>query len=160
MTELSHSTPWITLEQHQRDIARLHLRDLFAADTKRFQQFQARLSTGQGDLFVDFSKNRLTEETLPLLFDLARAADIEGWRDRMFAGEKINITENRAVLHIALRNRSNRPIKVDGTDVMPLVNGTLDKLRGFAEQVRDGAWRGATGKRIRDLPIRIDSLMI
>lgn len=151
MTDISHSTAWITLEQHQRDIEKAHLRDLFAADPARFQQFQARLSTGQGDLVLDFSKNRLTAETLPLLFDLARAADVEGWRSRMFAGEKINITENRAVLHTALRNRSNRPVKVDGADVMPLVNGVLDKLRGFAEQVRDGTWRGATGKRIRSV---------
>jgi glucose-6-phosphate isomerase len=149
MTDLSHSTPWIALEQHQRDIEKHHLRDLFAADPARFQKFQARLSTGQGDLVVDFSKNRLTDETLPLLLELARAAKVDTWRDRMFGGERINNTENRAVLHVALRNRSNRPIKFDGTDVMPLVNGVLDKLKGFSERVRDGTWRGATGKRIR-----------
>ena len=149
MTDLNHSTAWASLDQHQRDIAKLHLRDLFAQDPARFQKMQARLATGQGDLFLDFSKNRLTDETLPLLFDLARAAGVEAWRDRMFAGDKINITENRAVLHVALRNRSNRPIKVDGQDVMPLVNGVLDKLHAFSDQVRDGTWRGATGKRIR-----------
>jgi len=151
MTDLNHSTAWTSLDQHQRDIAKQHLRDLFAQDPARFKKFQARLATGQGDLFLDFSKNRVTDETLPLLFDLARAAGIEAWRDRMFAGDKINITENRAVLHVALRNRSNRPIKVDGQDVMPLVNGVLDKLHAFSDQVRDGIWRGATGKRIRSV---------
>ncbi|HVJ42506.1 MAG TPA: glucose-6-phosphate isomerase [Dongiaceae bacterium] len=148
-TDLSHSAAWAFLDQHQRDIEKTHLRDLFAQDPARFQKMQARLATGQGDLLLDFSKNRLTDATLPLLFDLARSADLEAWRNRMFAGDKINITENRAVLHVALRNRSNRPIKLDGHDVMPLVNGVLDKLRGFSEQVRDGTWRGATGKRIR-----------
>ncbi len=153
MTELCHTPDWIALEQHQREIAKLHLRDLFAADPQRFQKFHARLATGLGDssgeLVLDFSKNRLTDETLPMLFDLARAADLEGWRRRLFAGEKINGTENRAVLHVALRNRSNRPVLVDGADVMPGVNAVLGKLRDFAERVRNGIWRGATGERIR-----------
>ncbi|TXH34514.1 MAG: glucose-6-phosphate isomerase [Rhodospirillaceae bacterium] len=149
MTDLHHSSDWIALEQHQRDIEKHHLRDLFAADPQRFQHFHARLATGQGDLVLDFSKNRITGETLPLLFSLAKTAGIEVWRDRMFGGEKINNTENRAVLHVALRNRSNRSIKVDGQDVMPAVNAVLAKMRDFAERVRNGSWRGATGKRIR-----------
>jgi glucose-6-phosphate isomerase len=149
MTDLNHSSDWIALEQHQRDIEKHHLRDLFAADPQRFQHFHARLATGRGDLVLDFSKNRITGETLPLLFSLAKTAGVEVWRDRMFGGEKINNTENRAVLHVALRNRSNRPIKVDGQDVMPAVNAVLAKMRDFAERVRNGTWRGATGKRIR-----------
>jgi len=149
MTDINHSTAWIALEQHQRDIEKHHLRDLFAADPQRFHKLQARLSTGPGDLVLDFSKNRLTDDTIPLLFDLARTAKVEAWRDRMYAGERINNTENRGVLHIALRNRSNRPIMFDGADVMPLVNGVLEKLKAFSDQVRDGIWRGATGKRIR-----------
>ena len=92
------------------------MRDLFAADPGRFRRFSARLD---GKLLLDYSKNRITAETLPLLLDLARAADLEGWRGRMFAGDKINNTEGRAVLHVALRNRSNTPILVDGRDVMP-----------------------------------------
>ena len=91
------------------------MRDLFAKDPNRFEKFSLRFD----DILLDFSKNRITDETLRLLLDLARYAKVEEWRDRMFSGEKINITENRAVLHIALRNRSNRPILVDGKDVMP-----------------------------------------
>ncbi|MDY0884236.1 glucose-6-phosphate isomerase [Dongia soli] len=149
MTDLNRSSDWIALEQHQRDIEKLHLRDLFAADPQRFEHFHARLSTGQGDLVLDFSKNRITKETLPLLLNLAKTAGVDVWRDRMFVGEKINNTENRAVLHVALRNRSNRPIKVDGQDVMPAVNTVLAKMRDFAERVRNGSWLGATGKPIR-----------
>jgi glucose-6-phosphate isomerase len=102
-------------------------------------------------MLFDFSKNRINDETLPLLLQLAREAQLENWRDRMFAGEKINITENRAVLHTALRNRSNRPVLVDGVDVMPEVKAVLAQMRDFSEKVRSGAWLGYTGKRITDV---------
>src|SRR5262245_24380409 len=112
---------WKALEAHHREVAPAHLRDLFRDDPRRFDKFSLRFD----DFLLDFSKNRITEKTLGLLLDLARQADVPGWRDRMFAGEKINITEHRAVLHVALRNRSNRPILVDGKDVMPEVNAVL-----------------------------------
>lgn len=123
------------------------MRDLFAADPQRFKKFSLRWN----DLLVDYSKNRITEKTMSLLFDLARQADVKGWTEKMFRGEKINITERRAVLHIALRNRSNRPIVVDGEDVMPLVNTVLAHMRDFSESVRTGKWKGYTGKAITDV---------
>jgi glucose-6-phosphate isomerase len=123
------------------------MRDLFAKDPKRFEKFSVRF----GDILLDFSKNRITDETLRLLLELARWAKIEQWRDRMFRGEKINITENRAVLHIALRNRSNRPILVDGQDVMPGVNAVLAHMREFSEAIRSGKWKGYSGKAITDV---------
>src|SRR5262249_13479489 len=96
-------------------------------------------------------KNRVTEETLRLLYDLARQSDLAGWTEKMFTGQKINTTEDRAVLHVALRNRSNRPILVDGQDVMPEVNAVLAHMKAFSEAVRSGAWKGYTGKPITDV---------
>jgi glucose-6-phosphate isomerase len=138
---------WRALGAHAAARREAHLRDLFAADPNRFDRFSLALD----DLLVDYSKQRVTEETIGLLAALARAAEVEAWRDRMFAGERINTTENRAVLHVALRNRSGRPILVDGTDVMPAVAGVLDQMRRFTEAVRGGAWRGATGETITDV---------
>ncbi len=135
------------LSQHFLQAEKLHLRDLFAADPERFERFSLRVS----DLFLDYSKNRVTDETMSLLNELARTADVEGWRERMFSGEKINNTEDRAVLHVALRNRSNQPVMVDGEDVMPEVNAVLAKMGAFAAKVRDGAWLGHTGKMITDV---------
>ncbi len=123
------------------------MRDLFAQDPQRFERFSLRL----GDLLFDYSKNRVTEATMRLLFDLARQANLSGWIEAMFTGQKINITEDRAVLHVALRNRSNDPILVDGQDVMPEVNRVLGKMRAFSEAVRSGAWKGYTGKAITDV---------
>jgi glucose-6-phosphate isomerase len=123
------------------------MRELFAKDTARFE----RLSLELGDILVDYSKHRVTAETMALLMDLARQARVPEWRDRMFRGERINSTENRAVLHVALRNRSAKPIFVDGQDVMPGVREVLAKMRSFTESVRSGAWRGHTGKRITDI---------
>ena len=111
----------------------------------------ARFSLRLDDLLLDYSKNRITDETLRLLLDLARQADVAGWRDRMFAGDRINTTEQRAVLHTALRNRSNRPVAVDGKDVMPAVNAVLAQMRDFSGRVRDGAWRGHAGQTITDV---------
>jgi len=123
------------------------MRDLFAQDSDRFAKFSLRL----GDLLLDYSKNRITEETMRLLRDLASQADVQGWAQRMFSGDKINVTENRAVLHIALRNRSNRPIYVDGQDVMPEVNQVLHHMKLFVNAVRHGRWHGYTGHPITDV---------
>ncbi|MGO4571123.1 glucose-6-phosphate isomerase [Microvirga sp. 2TAF3] len=147
MTTISASPAWKALQAHAETIRKLHLRELFQQDPERFRHFTLQ----RDDLLVDYSKNRVTAETMRLLFDLARLADVEGWRDRMFAGEKINFTENRAVLHVALRNRSSRPVLVDGVDVMPGVAAVLERMRLFSERVRSGAWRGATGETITDI---------
>lgn len=147
MSSLTDSPAWKALQAHHRQMNPVKMRDLFAADPERFGKFSIRL----GDLLFDYSKNRITDETMGLLFGLARQAGIEAARDRMFAGERINFTEDRAVLHIALRNRANRPIKVDGDDVTAEINRVLAKMRGFSEAVRSGAWQGATGKRITDI---------
>jgi glucose-6-phosphate isomerase len=143
-----HKLPvWQKLNQHQQNIASLHMRDLFAQDAKRFDKFSLKFA----DILFDYSKHRITDETLPMLFQLAREAKIEDWRDKMFAGEKINITEDRAVLHTALRNRANTPVLVDGHNVMPDVNAVLAQMREFSDKVRNGSWTGYTGKRITDV---------
>src|SRR5919199_1568410 len=147
MSTLTASAAWQALAAHQREMANVHMRDLFAQDPQRFQKFSLQFQ----DVLLDYSKNRITEKTMQLLRDLARQADLKGWTERMFTGEKINITENRAVLHIALRNRSNRPISVDGVDVMPEVNRVLHKMRTFSESVRSGTWTGYTGRPISDV---------
>ena len=138
---------WQALEAHYKEVAPLQMRDLFTQDPKRFDKFTLRFQ----DILLDFSKNRITDKTLPLLLDLARQADVPGWTEKMFTGEKINTTEDRAVLHVALRNRSNRPILVDGKDVMPEVNAVLAHMRKFSDAVRSGAWKGYTGKAITDV---------
>lgn len=136
---------WSALEVHRRSIAPFNLRNAFKADPARAETF----TMEQGDLFLDYSKNLVTGETLTLLRQLAAEAPLAAMRKAMANGEKINFTEDRAVLHIALRNRSNRPILVDGKDVMPEVNAVLERMRIFSRKVRAGEWRGYTGKRIR-----------
>ena len=131
------------LRDHARDIGDLHLRELFATDSERFDKFHASV----GDLTLDFSKNRITEATLAKLYDLCTAAGLDGMRGAMFGGAPINRTEGRAVLHAALRNRSNRPIIVDGADVMPDVNSVLDRMGRFAEDIRSGKTKGHRGDR-------------
>jgi glucose-6-phosphate isomerase len=138
---------WSSLASHHRQIASLHLRDLFASDPQRFDRFSLRFE----DILLDYSKNRVTSETMALLRQLAAEADVAGWTRRMYAGEKINFTENRAVLHVALRNRLNTPILVDGADVMPGVNDVLARMKAFVHRVRSGEWKGQTGKPIRDI---------
>ena len=135
------------LQQHFQTLQHQHMRDMFADDPQRFERFSLQV----GDLFLDYSKNRINSETMALLVKLAEEADIAGWRDRMFGGEKINNTENRAVLHVALRNRSNQPVWVDGVDVMPDVRAVIDKMAAFSGQVREGVWLGYSGKRITDI---------
>jgi glucose-6-phosphate isomerase len=147
MSKLTDSSAWQALRAHRDSISGMHMRELFAADPERFAKFSLRFD----DILLDYSKNIVTDRTMQLLFDLARQADLQGWIDRMFNGEKINVTEDRAVLHIALRNRSNRPIIVDGEDVMPQVNAVLDHMREFSEAVRSGQWKGVSGRRITDI---------
>ncbi len=147
MNSIDQINTWKALKKHHQEIADLHMRQLFDEDPQRFERFSLRL----GEILFDFSKNRVIKETITLLCDLARQAELAGWIEAMFAGEKINLTEDRAVLHIALRNRSNRSINVDGQDVMPKVNQVLEKMRAFSELVRGGEWRGYTGKPITDI---------
>ncbi|MBM2845574.1 MAG: glucose-6-phosphate isomerase [Bacteroidetes bacterium] len=147
MSTLTESSIWKNLQKHQESIASIHMRDLFASDPRRFQKCSIRWN----DFLLDYSKNRITEETMNLLFALARQADVEGWREKMFSGERINFTENRAVLHTALRNRSNRPIMVDGKNIMPDVRAVLAHMKAFTDTVRSGEWRGYTGKAITDV---------
>ena len=147
MTKLTESVAWQALQSHQRETAGMHMRDLFAADTGRFDLFSLRI----GEILFDYSKNRITERTMGLLMDLARQSDLGQRIEAMFNGDKINATEGRAVLHTALRNRSNTPVYVDGQDVMPEVNRVLEKMRAFTQSVRSGEWRGYTGKPISDI---------
>jgi len=147
VSDLTQLPEWKKLAEHARAMKQVHMRDLFATDPERFKHNSIHI----GDMLVDYSKNIITEETKQMLFDLARARDVSGWTARLLNGEKINNTENRAVLHTALRNRSNRPIMVDGKDVMPDVNRVLAQMRSFTEAVRSGEWKGNTGKRITDI---------
>ncbi len=147
MPKLSRSPAWIALKAHQQSIADTHMRDLFAADPERFKKFSITFN----DILFDFSKHRITEETLRLLLNLANEMDVKGWADKMFNGEAINFTENRSVLHVALRNRSNRQILVEGRDVMPEVNEVLARMRSFSNAVRSGEWKGFSGKTITDV---------
>ncbi len=142
-----HLAAWKALEAHARAIEAEHMREMFARDPARCRSFSLRL----GDLLLDYSKNRVIHQTMALLADLAREAGVEAARDRMFAGVEINTTEHRAALHVALRNRSGRPIVVDGADVMPKVEAVLARMRDFSERVRSGAWTGATGRPIADV---------
>ncbi len=143
----STAAAWKALEEHYDAVKGRHMRDLFADDPQRFERFSLR----HEDLLLDYSKNRILPETMDRLRDLARAADVEGWRDRMFRGEKINHTEDRAVLHVALRYKGSEPIRVDGEDVMPEVRAVLAQMADFSNRVRSGQWRGHTGKRITDI---------
>jgi len=147
MTTPDTSSAWQALTAHHETLAPVLMRDLFKEDPRRFERFSVRFN----DILLDYSKNRVTEETMRLLLALAEGAKLANWIERMFNGEKINITEDRAVLHVALRNRSNRPIEVDGRDVMPDVNAVLAHMREFTEAVRGGSWTGYTGQPITDL---------
>ena len=147
MPSLTQTPAWQALLAHQQDIANDHMRDLFAQDPQRFDKFSLQV----GSILLDYSKNRIKEETLQHLFALARQANVETLREQMFSGQRINSTEQRAVLHTALRNRSNQPIQVDGQDVMPDIKAVLARMAQFSTAVRDGAWRGFSGERIRDV---------
>jgi glucose-6-phosphate isomerase len=138
---------WQNLSDHYAKINSIRMKDLFNRDPERFKKFSLRFN----DILVDYSKNLITEETLQLLLGLAHESGVKAAIDSMFTGEKINGTENRAVLHIALRNRANTPIKVDGTDVMPDVKAVLEKMKIFSDRIISGEWKGYTGKKITDI---------
>jgi glucose-6-phosphate isomerase len=147
MSSLIHSIAWIALQDHYQQIKDWSMREAFNQDNQRFTKFSVTFN----DILFDYSKNRINDETLPLLIALANHSSLATKTNAMFTGEKINTTEHRAVLHIALRNRSNQPIYVDGQDVMPDVNRVLAKMRGFCERVRSGDWKGYTGEAITDV---------
>jgi glucose-6-phosphate isomerase len=143
---LKESPAWDALQAHYENIKDIHLRQLFADDPDRGERF-----TVEGaNLYLDYSKNRITDETVRLLVQLARERGVAERRDAMFHGEKINVTEKRAVLHVALRAPKGASIVVDGDNVVPQVHAVLDKMADFSNRVRRGEWRGHTGKAIRN----------
>ena len=147
MAQLTKSPAWQALQAHHKTLARIHMRDLFAQEANRFERLSLRVE----DLLLDYSKNRVTTRTLSLLLALAEDAELPAWIERLFRGERINGTERRAALHVALRNRGNLPIEVDGRDVMPGVNDVLRRLQEFVAAVRGGQWTGFDGRRITDV---------
>ena len=144
---LTSRPAWQALEAHHAKIRGLHLRQLFADDSGRGE----RLTVEGAGLFLDYSKNRITDETLKLLVQLAEESGLRQRTEAMFRGDKINVTENRAVLHVALRAPKGQSIVVDGVDVVPQVHAVLDKMTDFANRVRSGGWTGHTGQRIRNV---------
>jgi glucose-6-phosphate isomerase len=144
---ITKNTSWHNLQKHYKKIYKLHMRTLFEKDPKRFDRF----SIKHNDFLLDYSKNRITEDTIKLLLKLAKDAKLKTWIKKMFEGYKINITEGRAVLHTALRNRSHKPVFVDGKDVMPEIKSVLKHVKEFSESVRNGSWKGYTGKSISDV---------
>ena len=147
MPQLTQSAAWLALQQHRQSLENTTIRQLFAGDSKRFDKF----SLSFHSILFDYSKNRITDKTIALLLDLAKQTDVFGNRDKMFAGDKINMTEQRAVLHTALRNQSSRPVIVEGQDVMPGIRAVLEKMNTFSKRVIDGDWKGYTGKPITDI---------
>ena len=145
---------WQKLQDHHQQLGKnLVLKDLFDKDSHRFSRFSRTFNNpaDKSETIFDFSKNFLTEQTLELLVQLAKEAKLEELRDDMFNGEKINFTEKRAVYHVALRNVSNQPMKVDGKSVVEDVNGVLEHMKEFSEQVRSGKWTGYSGKPIKSV---------
>ncbi|MBM3115169.1 glucose-6-phosphate isomerase [Jeongeupia naejangsanensis] len=147
MSKLTQSPAWLALAAHYQEVAPLHMRELFEQDPQRFEKF----SIESGGLFFDYSKNRVTEQTMSLLFKLAEQSGLKARIEKMFSGEKINITEGRAVLHTALRNLDKNPILVDGEDVMPKVNAVKEKMFQFSDEIRSGERTGYTGKAFTDI---------
>src|SRR6202047_4398143 len=144
---LTKRKAWKALQAHYKTVRGIHLRTLFADDPKRGE----RLAGEAAGIFLDYSKNRVTDETLKLLLQLAEESGLRSRIDAMFHGEKINVTENRAVLHVALRAPKGSSIVVDGENVVPQVHAVLDRMADFAERIRSGQWKGHTGKRIRNV---------
>ncbi|AAQ60041.1 glucose-6-phosphate isomerase [Chromobacterium violaceum] len=145
--DINSTQVWAKLHQHQRATRHMHMRELFELDPQRFQRFSLELD----GLLLDYSKNRVTERTLELLFDLARKADLRGWMDRMRSGERINVSENRSVLHTALRLPAGARLDLEGHNVAADVHQVLARLKDFSEQVREGRWLGFAGQPIRDV---------
>jgi len=147
MTSIINSDAWVALVNHHKSIKSAEMRFLFSEDENRFNNNHIQYD----DLLIDYSKNRITKETLPLLTNLAHEANLDLWRDKLFSGEKINFSENRAALHTALRNKSNTPIISDGKDLMPEINASITKMGNFSDSIRSGEWKGFTGKRIKTI---------
>ncbi len=147
MENLTDLPAWQALLKHKKQTENVQMRDLFAQDENRFEDFHLRFN----DILLDYSKNRINKETMSLLMELAKQSGLKDWIEKMFSGEKINHTENRAVLHTALRNRSDEPVYVDGQDVMPEVKSELEKMREYSESIRSGHWLGYSGKPILDI---------
>ena len=147
MENLTDLPAWQALLTHKKQTENIQMRDLFAQEKNRFESFHLRFN----DILLDYSKNRINKETMSLLTDLAKQSGLKDWIEKMFSGEKINHTENRAVLHTALRNRSKTPVYVDGHDVMPEVQSELEKMRQYSEAIRSGQWLGYSGKPIIDI---------
>ncbi len=147
MTKIIDSNEWQDLKKHFDDIKNVQMRDLFKDDEQRFEKFHLALD----DFLFDFSKNRINDKTLGLLNKLAIKADVEGWRAKQFSGEKINTTEDRAVLHTALRSQDNNPVVVDGVDIKPEVKKVLKQVESFSNSINDGSWKGFTGKKINTI---------
>ena len=154
MAEFAQATDldaWKALVQHHDQVGRnIVLREIFEEDPKRFEKYTKTFknSADGTEILFDFSKNFLADDTLPLLVKLAKEAGLEKKRDAMFAGEKINFTEDRAVYHVALRNTSNQPMAVDGKSVVEETNSVLDHMKEFSNQIRSGEWKGYTGKKL------------
>ena len=146
-TNPTRTESWQALADHFEGVKEIRMADLFEKDPDRFNKFSLRFN----DILVDYSKNRITDETFKLLIQLVEEIDLGDAIVKMFAGDRINTTENRSVLHVALRNRDNRPIYVDGADVMPEVNAVLQKMNHFSSRVNGGQWKGYTGKPIADI---------
>ena len=147
MTKIIDSNEWQDLKKHFDDIKNVQMRDLFKDEEQRFEKFHLTLD----DFLFDFSKNRINDKTLDLLNKLAIKADVEGWRAKQFSGDKINTTEDRAVLHTALRSQDDDPVFVDGVDVKPEVKKVLKQVESFSNSINDGSWRGFTGKKINTI---------
>ena len=147
MTNLTQQPAWQALLKHKKETENIQMRDLFAEDKNRFEDFHLCFN----DILLDYSKNRINKKTMSLLTDLAKQSGVEDWITKMFSGEKINHTENRAVLHTALRNRGTDPVYVDGQNVMPEIQSELDKMRIYSESIRGGQWLGYSGKPIIDI---------
>ncbi|KAM7415209.1 hypothetical protein PAMA_019839 [Pampus argenteus] len=149
---LTNDPSYKTLEQwYKANAGGLNMRDMFDGDKDRFNKFSTTVETDDGDILLDYSKNLINQEVMAMLLAMAKSRGVEEAREKMFSGEKINFTEGRAVLHVALRNRSNTPINVEGKDVMPEVNRVLDKMKAFCHKVRSGEWKGFSGKSITDV---------
>ncbi|GAA0399909.1 glucose-6-phosphate isomerase [Cocleimonas flava] len=141
---ITTNTAWKNVQQHALEMSEFHVRDAFVEDSERFKKYSIHLD----GLLFDYSKQRITKETMELLFELAKESDLENWRDRLFNGERINHTEDRSVLHTALRDMSDDPIYVDGKDIKPGIDSVLKKMEAFIDKVHNGDWLGFTGKPI------------
>jgi len=147
MSELTKSAIWITLKKHYEAIKNLHMRDMFEQDKHRFEKY----SLYMNDILYDYSKNRISDETVSLLLKLANDVNLPEWIEKQFKGEPVNHTENRAVLHTALRDQSNNPLVVDGVDIMPEIKQERERVKQLAEKIRTRRWRGATNQAITDV---------